>query len=163
MKKHVKTLCLSGLFTALVFVFTAFFHVPSHTGYTHIGDAFVYLAACLLPLPYALFVGAVGAALADLLTGFALWVPASLVIKGLSVLFFSRKGRIVCLPNILALLASSLVCIGGYYLYEAIITDNFMAPAAGIPGYLTQSILSSLLFLILGLALDKLNIRRNLL
>lgn len=160
MKKRLKTLCLSGIFTALVFIFTAFLHIPSHTGYTHVGDALIYLAACLLPLPYALFVGTVGAALADLLTGFALWAPASLLIKGLAVLFFNRKGRIICLHNSLALLPASLLCVGGYYLYEGLITGNFIAAAAGIPGYLTQSVLSCLLFLILGLALDKLKIRR---
>lgn len=164
MKKHIKTLCLSGIFTAFVFVFTAYLHIPSHTGYTHVGDAFIYLAACLLPLPYALFVGAVGAMLADLLTGFAIWAPGSVIIKAAAVFFFSCKGkRIVTLRNALALLPASLLCIGGYYLYESLITGNFLAPAAGIPGYITQSVLSSLLFLILGFALDKLNVRRNLL
>jgi uncharacterized repeat protein (TIGR04002 family) len=163
MKSNIKILCLSGIFTALVFVFTAFLHIPSHTGYTHIGDAFIYLAACLLPLPYALFVGAVGAMLADLLTGFALWAPASILIKGVAVLFFCRKGKIFRLRNNLALIPASVLCIGGYYLYEGLITGNFVAAAAGIPGYLTQSVLSSLLFLVLGLTLDKLNIRRNLL
>jgi uncharacterized repeat protein (TIGR04002 family) len=163
MKSNIKILCLSGIFTALVFVFTAFLHIPSHTGYTHVGDAFIYLAACLLPLPYALFVGAVGAMLADLLTGFALWAPASILIKGVAVLFFCRKGKIFRLRNNLALIPASGLCIGGYYLYEGLITGNFVAAAAGIPGYLTQSVLSSLLFLVLGLTLDKLNIRRNLL
>ena len=163
MKSNIKILCLSGIFTALVFVFTAFLHIPSHTGYTHVGDAFIYLAACILPLPYALFVGAVGAMLADLLTGFALWAPASILIKGVAVLFFCRKGKIFRLRNNLALIPASVLCIGGYYLYEGLITGNFVAAAAGIPGYLTQSVLSSLLFLVLGLTLDKLNIRRNLL
>jgi uncharacterized repeat protein (TIGR04002 family) len=163
MKSNIKILCLSGIFTALVFVFTAFLHIPSHTGYTHVGDAFIYLAACLLPFPYALFVGAVGAMLADLLTGFALWAPASILIKGVAVLFFCRKGKIFRLRNNLALIPASVLCIGGYYLYEGLITGNFVAAAAGIPGYLTQSVLSSLLFLVLGLTLDKLNIRRNLL
>lgn len=163
MKSNIKILCLSGIFTALVFVFTAFLHIPSHTGYTHVGDAFIYLAACLLPLPYALFVGAVGAMLADLLTGFALWAPASILIKGVAVLFFCRKGKIFRLRNNLALIPASVLCIGGYYLYEGLITGNFVAAAAGIPGYLTQSVLSSMLFLVLGLTLDKLNIRRNLL
>ena len=163
MKSNIKILCLSGIFTALVFVFTAFLHIPSHTGYTHVGDAFIYLAACLLPLPYALFVGAVGAMLADLLTGFALWAPASILIKGIAVLFFCRKGKIFRLRNNLALIPASVLCIGGYYLYEGLITGNFVAAAAGIPGYFTQSVLSSVLFLVLGLTLDKLNIRRNLL
>lgn len=163
MKKQIKTLCLSGIFTAFVFVFTAYLHIPSHTGYTHVGDAFIYLAACLLPLPYALFVGAVGAMLADLLTGFAIWAPGSIIIKAVAVFFFSCKGKkIITLRNALALLPASLICIGGYYLYESLITGNFLAPAAGIPGYITQSVLSSLLFLILGFAMDKLNVRRNL-
>ena len=92
--KKIKLISLTGIFTAIVFVFTAYFHIPSHTGYTHIGDAFIYLAACMLPLPYGIFVGAVGALLADCLTGFALWAPASVIIKSLSVIFFCRNDKI---------------------------------------------------------------------
>lgn len=162
MKPHIRNICLAGILTALVFVFTAYLHIPSHTGYTHVGDAFIYLAAGLLPLPYAIFVGAVGALLADLLTGFAIWAPGSVVIKSAAVLFFSHKGKkILTLRNALALLPASILCIGGYYLYEALFTGNFLAPLVGIPGYITQSVLSSLLFFLLGFALDKLNIRRK--
>ena len=164
--KNEKTrlLCLSGIFTALVFVFTAYFHIPSHTGYTHIGDGFIYLAACLLPLPYPVFVGAVGALLADCLTGFAVWAPGSVVIKAVAVLFFSRKcGKIITLRNILALIPAWAVCIGGYYLYESLITGNFIAPLSGIPGYIVQSALSSALFILLGLAFDKLKIKKHFL
>ena len=50
-------MCFAGIFTAIVFVFTAYLHIPSHTGYTHVGDGFIYLAACLLPLPYAMGTG----------------------------------------------------------------------------------------------------------
>ncbi len=163
-QQKIKRMALSGIFAALVFVFTAYLHIPSHTGYTHVGDGFIYVAACLLPLPYAVFVGAVGALLADLLTGFAIWAPGSVIIKAAAVFFFSCKGKkILTLRNGLALLPASLLCIGGYYLYEALITGNFLAPLAGIPGYITQSVLSSLLFLILGFALDKLDIRRHIL
>ncbi len=163
-QQKIKRMALSGIFAALVFVFTAYLHIPSHTGYTHVGDGFIYLAACLLPLPYAVFVGAVGALLADLLTGFAIWAPGSVIIKAAAVLFFSCKGKkILTLRNALALLPACLLCIGGYYLYESLITGNFLAPLAGIPGYITQSVLSSLLFLILGFALDKLDIRRHIL
>ena len=120
-------MCFAGIFTAIVFVFTAYLHIPSHTGYTHIGDGFIYLAACLLPLPYAMFVGAAGALLADCLTGFAIWAPGSVIIKTAAVLFFSRKSKnIVCLRNILALIPAWILCIGGYYLYEALITGNFV-------------------------------------
>ncbi len=156
-------MCLAGIFTAVVFVSTAYLHIPSHTGYTHIGDGFIYIAACLLPLPYAIFVGAGGALLADCLTGFALWAPASVIIKTAAVLFFSGKTKkIVCSRNVLALLPASVMCIGGYYLYESLITGNFIAPVSGIPGYITQSVLSSILFVALGIAMDKLKIKQTL-
>ena len=160
----VKLMCLSGIFTALVFVFTAYLHIPSHTGYTHVGDGFIYLAACMLPLPYAAFVGAAGALLADVLTGYAIWAPGSVIIKTVAVLFFSRAGKkIITGRNLLALIPAWAVCIGGYYLYESLITWNFVAPLAGIPGYITQSVLSSLLYLVLGLALDRLTAKEKLL
>lgn len=159
----LKYMCLAGVFTAIVFVFTAYLHVPSHTGYTHVGDGFIYLAACLLPLPYAMFVGAAGALLADCLTGFAIWAPGSVVIKAVAVLFFVRKGsKIITVRNLLALIPASALCIGGYYLYEALITGNWVAPASGIPGYITQSVLSSALFVLVGLALDKLKVKQTL-
>lgn len=163
-KDKIKLMCLSGIFTAVVFVFTAYLHIPSHTGYTHVGDGFIYITACLLPLPYAAFVGAGGAFLADCLTGYAIWSPASIIIKTLAVLFFScRTKRIVEFRNIFALLPASLLCIGGYYFYESLITKNFVAPLSGIPGYITQSVLSSVLFLVLGLAIDKLYIKEKFL
>ena len=94
--KQLKLMCLTGVFTAAVFVLTGYLHIPSHTGYTHVGDGLIYLAACMLPLPYAAFVGACGAALADCLTGFAIWAPGSIVIKTVAVLFFTRKSREFC-------------------------------------------------------------------
>ncbi len=159
--EKIEFICLTGVFTAGIFVFTAYFHIPSHTGYTHIGDGFIYLAACLLPLPYAIFAGVVGALLADCLTGFAIWAPGSVIIKAAAVLFFSRKGeKIVTLRNALTLLPASAVCIGGYYLYEALITGDFIASISGIPGYITQSVMSGILYIIFGLALDKLKIKQ---
>lgn len=158
--EKIKLMCFTGIFTAIVFVFTAYLHIPSHTGYTHVGDAFIYLAACLLPLPYAVFVGAGGALLADCLTGFAIWAPASVIIKVAAVLFFSRRCKnIISWHNILALIPAWVFCIGGYYLYEALITGSFIVPVAGIPGYITQSVLSTVLFVIIGIAMDKLNLK----
>lgn len=160
----IKFMSLAGIFSAIVFVFTAYLHIPSHTGYTHVGDGFIYLAACLLPLPYAMFVGAAGALLADCLTGFAIWAPGSVIIKTVTVLFFSRKSKnIISGRNILALFPAWVLCIGGYYLYEVVITGTFAAPLAGIPGYITQSALSTTVFIIAGIAMDKLNVKSKLL
>ena len=67
----IRLMCVTGVFTALIYVLTAYLHVPSHMGYVHVGDGLIFLAACMLPTPYAMFAGEAGAALADCLTGFA--------------------------------------------------------------------------------------------
>ena len=159
--KRVMYMCLSGILVALVFVFTAYLHIPSVNGYVHVGDGFIYFAACLLPLPYALFVGAGGAVLADCLTGYALWAPGSAVIKALTVFCFSRTGKkILSGRNLLGLPMAAAVCVGGYYLYGSIITGNFAAPLADVAGNVMQSLCSSLLFAVLAAAADELNMKK---
>lgn len=159
----VKNLTLTGLFMALIFVFTALIHIPGYTGYIHIGDAFLFLAASILPTPYAICAGAIGAALADCLTGFVIWAPASLVIKGVTVLFFTwKETKILGKRNYLALIPSALLCAGGYYLYEGIIYGNLIVPLYGIPGNLLQAVLCSAAYVFVGLALDKAGLKTRL-
>jgi uncharacterized repeat protein (TIGR04002 family) len=161
--EKVQTLVTTALMAAIIFVFTAYVHVPSHTGYTHIGDGFLYLAACLLPTPYAAAAGAIGAGLADVLSGYAIWAPGTVIIKAVTALFFSSKSaKIICKRNLLAILPSFVVCVGGYYLYEALITGNWISPALGIPGYVTQVVLSSITFVLAGGALEKAHIKEKI-
>jgi len=86
----VRLMCMASVFATLVFVVTAYLHIPTNNGYIHVGDGLIYLAACILPWPYAIAVGAGGALLADCLTGYAVWAPGSAVIKAVTTLFFSR-------------------------------------------------------------------------
>ena len=140
------------MFAAIVFVLTAYIHVPSFTGYVHVGDAVIYLAACLLPLPYAAFAGACGACLADCLSGYAIWAPGTAIIKIAIVFLFVRKNKkILCTRNICALFLAAVVNVGGYYLYESIITANFAAPVVSLLPNAIQSILSGVLFVALAL------------
>ena len=163
-RNHIKLMCLSGIFSALVFVVTAYLHIPTYNGYVHCGDGFIFIAACLLPTPYAVAVGALGALLADVLTGFAIWAPGSMVIKGLLALLFTCKSkRIVTARNLTMLLPAALVSAGGYYLYEALITGSLLASLAGIPGSLVQAAASSVVFVAVGLAMDKYNLKKRLL
>ena len=162
-RKQIRYMTMAGIFCALVFVFTAYLHVPVYTGYAHIGDGFIFLVACLLPLPYSIFVGGVGACLADLLTGYAIYAPASLIIKAASVLFFSRKStHIVSLRNMIALICAAVLCVGGYYIYEVIITGSFVSPLAGIVGNIIQSALSAAVFIVVGVIMDRLKVKENI-
>ena len=57
---RVQRLCQTAVFAAIIYVFTAYLHVPSFNGYTHVGDGFLYLAASTLPVGYAAAAGAIG-------------------------------------------------------------------------------------------------------
>ena len=62
---------VTGLFAAMIALMTAYiFHIPygANGGYIHFGDALIYIAAILLPRPYALAAAAIGGGLADLMT-----------------------------------------------------------------------------------------------
>lgn len=161
--KKVQLMCITGVFTALVFVVTAYLHIPTNNGYIHVGDGLIYLAACLLPWPYAMVVGAGGAFLADCLTGFAVWAPGSVIIKALTVLFFTRKeDKVINLRNSLALLPATIMCVGGYYLYESLIYSNFVAPLSAIPASLIQSLASAIVYVAIGLAVDKMKLKSKI-
>ena len=161
--KRTRFTCMAGVFTALVFVVAAYLHIPTNNGYVHVGDGLIYLAACILPWPYAMAVGAGGALLADCLTGFAVWAPGSVLIKAATALLFTNKGeKMMSLRNWLALIPAAVICAGGYYLYEALLYSNFLAPLAGIPASITQSVTSSILFVAIGLTVDEMNYKSKL-
>ena len=163
-KNHTKLMCMSGIFSALVFVITAYLHIPTYNGYVHCGDGFIFIAACILPMPYSIIVGALGAMLADLLTGFVIWAPGSMIIKGLlAILFTCKSNKIITKRNLIMLLPAALISAVGYYLYEALITGSFIASLAGIPATLVQAAASSIVYVALGTAMDKYDVKKKLL
>ena len=93
-RENLRLLVTAALFAAAITVMTAYMlHIPLPTGgYIHLGDALIYLAACLLPTPYAAAAAAAGAGLADLLTA-PMWVLPTLLIKALIVLPFTSRSR----------------------------------------------------------------------
>ena len=165
----IRRIVLTGLFSALIFIFTAYIHVPTGAGYTHAGDGFIYLAACLLPAPYAVAAGMIGGALADGLTGFPVWIPATIVVKAVTALFFtSKRDKIVNLRNILGILPSLAVCIVGYSIYEGVFMAGGFNKAAVIaafsqtPFYVVQVFASSVLFIAAGAALDRSGLKKRI-
>lgn len=159
-----KNLSLSALFSALTFIFTAYiFHIPlGNNGYVHIGDTFIYLAASILPLKYAILSGAIGGMLADSLTGAIVWVIPTIIIKPILVLFFKRDlEKIITKRNILASIVSGLL---GTVLY--MIAGGFIY---GFEGAFVMSILtlfqpigSTIFYIIIGSSLDKINFLKKI-
>lgn len=155
---RLKYLTLTGLMAAMTTIMTACIcHIPTgiNGGYIHFGDAVIYLAAALLPTPYALAAAAIGGGLADLMTA-PMWAPATIVIKMLIALPFSSKSAKIVTPrNVAASAAACILSGAGYYIAEYLLFGAWAAPAASVAGTLIQSGGSALFFVVFGLALDK--------
>lgn len=157
-KYTLRQFCVAGLFAAIIFVATAYLpRVPTVNGYAHIGDAFIFICASILPAPLAIASAAIGGSLADLLTGYAIWVPATAIIKAATAAFFtSKKPKLLCLHNFIAIAAALILCVGGYYIFEAIvIAGNFISPIASIPANIGQWLASTIIYVIAAFVLDK--------
>lgn len=76
-------LAITAVFTALVCVVTMIFsiYVPATEGFFNVGDSMVFLSALLFGPFVGAFAGGVGAALADLLLGYAYYAPATIIVK----------------------------------------------------------------------------------
>ena len=155
---------MAALFAAIITVVTAYIlHIPFGNGYFHIGDAFIFIAAAFLPTPYAVAASAVGAGLADILSGGAIWAPASIIIKSLIVLCFTSKDKkFINVRNIVALIGAAVITCGGYYVYEGILYHNWVAAVPGIAMNALQVLVSAVIFIIVGVAFDGLKIKSKL-
>lgn len=165
--KSLRNIVLSAVFAAIIFVATAYLpRLPilgGAGGYVHVGDTFIYLAASVLPLPYAMVAGAIGGALADALTGYVVWAPATFIIKALMALPFHSTGTKIASPrNIIASAVSGLVCTAGYYIYEALLITSFAVAAASLPFNLIQGLISTVLFAAVGFAFDRLKLKSKI-
>ena len=162
---RIYNLTLTSLFAALITIFTAYIgHIPVgvNGGYIHFGDAIIYLAATILPLPYAIAAAAIGGGIADLLTAPA-WTIATVIIKSLLVLLFTNKGpAILNKRNYIAPVFAYLVSGTGYFFAEAIIFGAKVAFFSSLSGSLIQSGGSMIFFLILGQTLDRIHFKSKM-
>ena len=127
-----KQIAFTALFASLCCIGTVLIVVPlPASGYFNAGDIFVLLSAwCLGPL-FGSVASAVGSALADIVSGFAIYAPATFLIKGLDALvaytvyaFLKkrlRKESLDFIPRALSALLGESVMLAGYLLYDAIL------------------------------------------
>ena len=163
-KERLRLLVATALFAAAITMMTAYIlHIPLPTGgYVHLGDALIYLAACLLPLPYAAAAAAIGAGLADLLTA-PMWVLPTLVIKPLLAMFFTSKTeRILCPRNCAAVVLAGLFSPAAYALAGCAMAGTMTAFVPQFLGTMVQSIGSGALFLAMVPALDGVKLKEHM-
>lgn len=158
----IRYLSMAGVMATLITLATAYIcHIPVglNGGYIHFGDSLIYLAAALLPKPYAMLAAAVGGGLADLLTA-PMWVVATVMIKMLLVLPFTNKDKkVVCLRNVVATVTAGVISVIGYLIAEYLLFGTWSILLVSLLPGIIQSVGSATFFVMFGVALDKANIK----
>lgn len=137
--KGTKRIVYTALSTAMVAALTMFPQIPVGKGYIHLGDSMIILSAFILGL-YAVPAAAIGSALADIVTGYAIYSPATFIIKGamafVAYLIIRKK------ESFLSLLLGALLCeaimAGGYFLCDLLLF-GFSVALTSLPFSLVQA------------------------
>ncbi len=126
--------------------------VPRTGGYINLGDSIVYVSALLFGPLYGLVAGGIGSGLADLLGGYGVFAPFTLVIKGLEGAIVGALGwRVMRRAAPLSWTGTALVIfsiavggaemIAGYFVSEAYLLHlGIGAAASEVPGNISQAL-----------------------
>ncbi|GHV41071.1 membrane protein [Clostridia bacterium] len=159
----VKDLCVCAMLTTIVFVMTLTVNIrlpiAANGGLVHLGNVPLVAGAILFGRKKGAVAGAVGMALFDLMSGWALWAPFTFVVRGLmgytiGAVSGVKQGRSLIF-NTLGIIAGSACVIAGYYVTEAVLYGNWVSPALSIPGNLVQLTAGAVIGLPLAVVMQK--------
>lgn len=132
----IRKLVWASLFIALTAVSTMVIRFPSPAGgYVNAGDAVVILGAFFLGPVWGAIAAGLGSALADILSPYAFYAPATLIIKALMALIAGvilRTAKKKSSPTIaiLASICAELIMIAGYFAFESLFIRDMGLQAA---------------------------------
>lgn len=140
---RVRSIVTTALLAALACAATMVIRVPSPTGgYMNLGDTVVLLGAFLLGPWYGALAGGVGSAMADALSGYMAYVPATLMIKAAMAILAGLLYRGLKEKSggiIFSAVVGEVPMVVGYWLFDALLLHSFTGSAAGIPSNLVQA------------------------
>lgn len=162
-------LTTTAMFSALCFVGTYVIMIPMPLGYINVGDSFVMLAGWSMGV-WGAVGAAIGSALADIISGYVIYTPATFVIKGLVAITAFLVYRALCkvlvrlkgnfLKRFVSAVVAECVMVAGYFLYEALLYDIGTALASAV-GSLLQASLSIAIAMCVVTALNHINVFRK--
>ncbi len=159
MKAKSFKIILGGLFAAFVFLGTLIsVPLPSY-GYINIGDCFVLLSGVILG-PIGFLASGIGAALADIALGYAVYAPATFVIKllvALAIFLICPKNKYKAWRFFIGAFAAEAVMVAGYFVYESVLY-GIGGAALGVLGNSLQGICNISLAFVVFLCLNKFGI-----
>ena len=124
---HVQSITVTAIFTAMVYVFTAFVNIKlpvmANGGLIHLGNIPLLIAAIVFGWRVGMIAGGVGMALFDVTSGWAAWAPFTLMTVGLMGLAVGKisSGRNSYKRNVMAVIVALVIKITGYYIAESVL------------------------------------------
>ena len=158
---------ISALFAALICVATMVVKIPTPlNGYINLGDCVILVAAFALPCGYGFLAAGIGSCLADILSGYTAYAPATFVIKGLMVLVVFLVAKLLKsdkqnLVKVLSGVLAELWMVLGYYIFEGFMY-GFASSLANIPMNLIQGAAGLVLAVVLIKVLEKQSVLEKL-
>ena len=172
MNRRLSLSVTASMLAALTCVATMIIKVPTigTNGYVNIGDCMVLVSAWLLGNPYGALAAGIGSALADLLLGYASYVPGTFVIKFTMAFVAYIIYKAISSTKIsksVAFVVSGIVgefiMVFGYFLYESTLLGYGVAAAESIPSNGIQGITCLVLAFLLIQALLRVGYIKSLL
>ena len=155
---------IAALMAALACVVTMIIKVPSPLkGYLNLGDCIVLVSGWILSPGYAFLAAGLGSALADLFSSYALYAPATFIIKGTMALiahvaFKFLQGRIGRLTSqLLGAFLAEIVMIMGYFVFEGFLY-GFVPSLVNIPANAVQGAAGIVIGIILVKILERVDL-----
>lgn len=151
------------MFAAMIFGLTML-HVPIGAGgYIHVGDAVIYVTAMLMGGPWAFISAAIGAACADIVSGFAVYAVPSAIIKILIavpfVLISKKQSKLLSVRSAIFTIISGVITVLGYFAADLILYRE--GAIADLPANIIQAAGSAVVFIVLAFALDRAKIKQR--
>lgn len=152
-----RKIVLTAIFIALVYVGTLIiqFPIPGTNGYVNLGDSFILLSGYFFGPLTGFLAGGLGSSLSDITTGYALWAPFTLIIKGLMGAIMGFLVKTKRMNFVLIAVIVEIIMIIGYLLAEWLITGNLMVSLTAIPANGIQGVIGIVLFMIFKEALER--------
>lgn len=168
MGRNIKKLVLASMLSALVCIATVVIRIPNPlSGYMNLGDCIVLVCGWLLPPVYSFLSAGLGSGLADIFGGYAVYAPATVVIKGIMAvvaggLFNLISRKLKCyLSRFISGITSVVFMVTGYYIFEGFIY-GFVPSLVNIPANLIQGVAGLLLGLLVAKVFDTEKIKNNI-
>ena len=182
MRREEKTdnLVITALMTCLVCLATYALKIPNPLtqGYVHIGDVFIFMSVLILGKKNGAIASSVGAAMADIMGGYAIFAVGTFIAKGLMALVMGliiEKGyesehahpdhkqiRILSLApyELIAMVLGGITEVAVYVVVNALVYGNLTVGFLSIAGNSGQFAVSMVLAVLLTHALLKTPVKK---